>query len=87
MMPRSTVMAAVALGGVALAGTGMVATLKPPAIAQVPGEAPKAADASDFSRSQTANHMKLILLAFHNYADTYGHLPAAATYGPTGSPS
>src|SRR5207237_862076 len=38
------------------------------------------------TRSQSANNLKQILLAFHNYHDTYGALPAAAICDPNGKP-
>src|SRR5262249_35253653 len=38
------------------------------------------------TRSRSANNMKQILLAFHNYASNYDKLPAAAICDPNGKP-
>jgi beta-lactamase regulating signal transducer with metallopeptidase domain len=35
-------------------------------------------------RAQSQNNMKQIMLAIHNYADTFGHLPPAVIYGKDG---
>ena len=86
MMSRSTVIAAVVLGGSALAGLGMMATMKSPAIAQAPPRAAKAEAEGKDDRYATRDHIKTIMLAFHNYNDTYGHFPPAAIYGADGQP-
>ncbi len=36
--------------------------------------------------AQSMNHMKQILLAFHNFESTYGFFPPAVIYGPDGKP-
>jgi hypothetical protein len=38
------------------------------------------------ARSQTANNLKQIGLAMHNYDSAYGHLPTAAIYDKNGKP-
>jgi hypothetical protein len=38
------------------------------------------------ARVQSANNLKQIALAMHNYNDTYGHLPPQATYDKNGKP-
>ena len=37
-------------------------------------------------RAQSKNNMKQMMLAFHNYHDTYGHFPAQANYDNNGKP-
>jgi hypothetical protein len=37
-------------------------------------------------RSASKNNMKHLMLAFHNYHDTYGHFPARASYDANGKP-
>ncbi len=37
-------------------------------------------------RAQSQNNMKQMMLAFHNYHDTYGHFPARANYDNNGKP-
>ncbi|MEE3367368.1 MAG: DUF1559 domain-containing protein, partial [Planctomycetota bacterium] len=37
-------------------------------------------------RAQSKNNMKQMMLAFHNYHDTYGHFPARANYDNNGKP-
>jgi hypothetical protein len=86
MMPRSTVFAAVVLGGSTLAGLGTMATMKLPAIAQAQPRAAKAEAGAGDVRNETKDHIKQIMLAFHNYHDTHGHFPPEAIYGADGQP-
>ena len=66
MLHKSSVLAAVVCGGVALAGAGLVAWQKSHANAAEPG-AQEAREAPDPARDTSINHIKLIMLAFHNY--------------------
>jgi beta-lactamase regulating signal transducer with metallopeptidase domain len=56
-------------------GTNTVSAMLLPAVA-------KAREAA--SRTRSANNMKQLALAMHNYAAANGHLPAAAIVGPDG---
>jgi hypothetical protein len=38
------------------------------------------------ARAQSSNNLRQIALAFHNYHDTYGHMPAAAIVDKSGKP-
>jgi hypothetical protein len=37
-------------------------------------------------RIQSANNMRILMLAMHNFHDTRGHFPPAVVYGPDGKP-
>ncbi len=85
MLVKSNVLAAVVCGGVALAGAGLVAWQKSHAkpaetAAQQAGEGPEQA------RGMSIDHIKSILLAFHNYNDANGHFPPKAIFGSDGEP-
>jgi RNA polymerase sigma factor (sigma-70 family) len=85
MLYKSSVVAAVACGGLAIAGSGLVAWQKshasasPPAAQQAGGRAAQATAAS-------INHAKQIMLAFHNYESVNGQFPAKAIFGTDGKP-
>ncbi len=92
MFSKSSVMAAVAFGGLALSGLGITAWIKTPAIAQdgprAPGETRPLGGLDlarqDARRKQTMNHLRQIMLAMHNYASTHDRFPPAAIYGKDG---
>jgi len=87
MIPKLTVMTSLILGGTALAVLGTATWPKPPAEAQQPGPAePRQPLPEDGRRRESMNHVKQILLAFHNYAAANGHLPPSAIYGADGQP-
>ena len=85
MLHKSSVLAAVVCGGVALAGAGLVAWQKSHANAAEPG-AQEAREASDQARDTSINHIKQIMLAFHNYQSVNGHFPPKAIFGADGEP-
>ena len=91
MFSKSSMMAAVAFGGLALSGLGIAAWIKTPAVAQdeprAPGEArPGGLDLAraNAGRKQTMNHLRQIMLGMHNYASKTNRFPAAAIYGKDG---
>jgi hypothetical protein len=87
MIAKTTVMASLLMGGVALLGFGAWKNSPPRAEADeqeargpgAPGDGPLRAQAS-------IDNLKSVGLAFHNYVSTNDHLPPAATYGPDGQP-
>ena len=82
MFSKSTVAAAVIVGGIAIAGMGTAAWMRT-SQAQEAGGGTQSAGSQKLS---TMNHFKQILLAFHNFASVKGRLPAAANYGDDGQP-
>ena len=83
MIPKLSVPATLLLGGVALAGLGTANWPEAPPVAQAPGAAQPRPDAG--KRTETSkDHMKQIILAFHNYHDSNGHLPPASIHGDDG---
>jgi RNA polymerase sigma factor (sigma-70 family) len=87
MISKSTVTAAVLVGGIALAGLGAASWMKPSRAKEPVGAAPVQGEASQDRRQSQARNMRQILLAFHNYASTNNRLPAAAIYGADGQPT
>jgi RNA polymerase sigma factor (sigma-70 family) len=85
MVHKSSVLAAVVCGGVALAGAGLVAWQKSHAHAGEPG-AQEAREAHDPARDMSMNHIKTIMLAFHNFHSVNGHFPPKAILGADGEP-
>ena len=94
MFTKSSVMAAVAFGGLALSGLGVAAWIRTPAVAQ---DAPQAPGENrplggldlarqDAGRKQTINHLRQIMLAMYNYASKTNSFPPAAIYGKDGRP-
>ncbi len=88
MLPKSIVISSLLLGGVAVAGLGTARWLSP-SQAQEPqtgvesrGQAPGGGGPQEVR----TNHMKQILLAFHNYISNSGHLPPLANFGSDGLP-
>jgi len=95
MLPKSTLMASVMIGGVALAGLGLSPWLRSQAVAQegaqVPADVnltPPAVDHARFKakHGQSVNHLRQIMLALHSYAAANNHFPPAAIYGKDGQP-
>jgi RNA polymerase sigma factor (sigma-70 family) len=81
MLTKSTLAVSVMLGGLVLTGLG-TALWNPPAMGQAPG----AAGPVGAEEQQTIDHMKMTLLALHNYAASQNHFPPAAFYGQDGEP-
>jgi RNA polymerase sigma factor (sigma-70 family) len=85
MLHKSSVLTAVVCGGVALAGAGLVAWEKSHANpAELGGQ--DAREAPDQARDTSINHIKQIMLAFHNYYSVNGHFPPKAIFGADGEP-
>jgi len=84
MLPRMTLTASLLLGGIALAGLGMVSWIKAPAVAQQSGGAGARPSEARTPGDVSTNHVRQILLAFHNYISVNGHLPPSAIYGADG---
>jgi RNA polymerase sigma factor (sigma-70 family) len=82
MLSKSTVAAALIIGGISLAGAGTAAWMQTSA-AQQPG---RGGQAPAGPTETTINNMKQILLAIHNFAATNDRLPASASYGADGQP-
>jgi RNA polymerase sigma factor (sigma-70 family) len=84
MLPKSLMMGSLLVGGLTVVGLGTAHWMKPimaqgpPEVASGGGQAP--------GRDESINHMKQILLAFHNYYSTNDHLPPVAIYGADGLP-
>jgi len=88
MLPKSIVISSLLLGGVAVAGLGMARWLNP-SHAQEPQAAVETrsqAPGSERAQIVRTNHMKQILLAFHNYHSVNGHFPPLANFGADGLP-
>ena len=85
MFHKSSVLAAVVCGGVALAGLGLVAWQKSYASGVAAG-AQEAREIADQASIESVNHMKQIMLAFHNYHSANGHFPPKAIFGADGKP-
>jgi RNA polymerase sigma factor (sigma-70 family) len=85
MLYKSSILAAVVCGGVVLAGGGLAVWQKSHANGVEAGEQ-EAREASEQAKAMSTNHMKLIMLAFHNYNDANGHFPPKAILGTDGEP-
>jgi RNA polymerase sigma factor (sigma-70 family) len=85
MLHKSTVLAAAVCTGVALAGAGLVAWQNSQANAAGPA-AQEVHEVRDQARRTTINHMKQIMIAFHNYNNVNGHFPPRAIFGADGEP-
>ncbi len=79
LLPKSPVLAFLALAGSSLVAVGVAAWVKAPAAAQEPGAdaiAPAARSADAEPLDQAVAHMKQILTAVHNFVSNNDHLPA-----------
>jgi RNA polymerase sigma factor (sigma-70 family) len=88
MPSKSIVISSVLMAGVAVAGLGTARWLtsshaqEPRPVVEAQGRVPGNAGAQE----ERTNNMKQILLAFHNYYNANGHLPALANFGGDGLP-
>ncbi len=85
MFYKSSVLAAVLFGGLALGGAGIFAWQKSHAGPFEP-QAQAGKPNVDSARQKSMSHMRSILLAFHNYCSANGQFPPAAIYGTDGEP-
>jgi Protein of unknown function (DUF1559)/Sigma-70, region 4 len=85
MLHKSSVLAALVCGGLALAGAGIFAWQKSHAGPFEP-QAQAGKPNMDPARQKSMAHMRSILLAFHNYNSANAHFPPPAIYGPDGEP-
>jgi RNA polymerase sigma factor (sigma-70 family) len=85
MRYKSSVLAAVICGGIALAGAGLASWEKSHASDAETGQG-AGGDVTDRAKAESINHMKLIMLAFHNYVDLTGHFPPSGIPGADGQP-
>jgi RNA polymerase sigma factor (sigma-70 family) len=85
MRNKSRILALVVCGGVALAGAGLAAWEKSLATADEAGQATNG-DALERAKAESINHLKLIMLAFHNYLDANGHFPPSGFSGADREP-
>ena len=85
MLHKSSLLAALFCGGLAMAGAGIFAWQKSHAGLFEP-QAQAGKPKRDPARQKSMDHIKSILLAFHNYCDVNGHFPPAAIYGSDGEP-
>ena len=83
MLHKSSVLAAMVCGGIALAGSGLVAWQKSHANAAPPA-AEQAREAADLAKRASVDHIKTIMLAFHNYQMVNGRFPPKAIFGTDG---
>ncbi len=81
MLRTSRILTAVAFGGLALGGIGLVTRAKSQPVAS---QAPR--DDPDRLRVVSIDHMKSILLALHNYDQVNGRFPPVAIAGADGTP-
>jgi RNA polymerase sigma factor (sigma-70 family) len=85
MRYKSGVMAAVVCGGIAVAAAGLGTWVKSQATAAEPAQQ-AGGDASERAKAESINHLKLIMLAIHNYVSVNGHFPPSAIPGRDGQP-
>jgi hypothetical protein len=85
MLHKSNIMAAVVCASVTLAGLGLVARQMSHANAAEPGSQ-EASEAAEPARRTSIDHMKQIMLAFHNYYSANDHFPPRAIFGADGEP-
>ncbi|WP_435011170.1 sigma-70 family RNA polymerase sigma factor [Tundrisphaera lichenicola] len=91
MISKTTAMTTMLLGGIALTGLGTATWSNLPVQAQQAGAAEarpagRLTPDHDNPREVSSQHIRQILLAFHNYNDSNGHLPPASIHGPDGQP-
>ncbi len=81
MLHPSRILTAVVCGGLALGGIGLATRTKSHAVA---AQAPR--DDSARARAESMDHIKMILLALHNYNQVAGRFPPAAIARADGTP-
>ena len=85
MRYKSSVLALVVCGGVAVAGAGLATWEKSHATTTEPGQAADG-DALERAKAESIHHLKLIMLAFHSYLDANGHFPPSGFSGADREP-
>jgi RNA polymerase sigma factor (sigma-70 family) len=87
MLHRTSILALVAGGSIALGTTGLFALQKPHAVAAALGAQEGGEDNRQArERAMSMNNMKQIMLAMHNYQSTKESFPPKAITGPDGKP-
>ena len=86
MRYKSSVLAAVVCGGIALAGAGLATWAKSQATAAEPA-AQAGGDATDRAKVESINHLKLVMLAFPNYVQFERTFSTQRIPGPDGQPN
>jgi RNA polymerase sigma factor (sigma-70 family) len=87
MLYRTSILALVAGGSIALGATGLLAWQKPHSVAAALGGQEGGEDHHlARERAMSLNHVKLIMLAMHNYLDAHQSFPPKAITGSDGKP-
>jgi RNA polymerase sigma factor (sigma-70 family) len=85
MLHKSSVLVAVACGGIVLAGAGLATWSKSHATADEP-DAPAGRNTPHAARAASIEHLSKISLAFQNFLTVENHFPPPAVYGADGQP-